>query len=98
VKPPGIRLLVGVLLLASALSKSSFALDESPRLVSGRVTRVDGQTVEVGGQRGVIAEGSDVRSDGRSVAPASIRVGMQAQMEIDARGRVLEIRVEGMPE
>jgi len=98
VKKPAIRSLLGALVLASALSDASFALDDSPRVAVGRVTRVDGQTVEIGGQAGLLAEGSDIRSDGRSVSAASIRVGMQARMELDARGRVLEIRVEGVPE
>ncbi|MBU6282401.1 hypothetical protein KGQ64_09190 [bacterium] len=97
-KKPRIRSLLGATLLASALSKSSFALEDAPRTVVGRITRIDGQTVELGGQRGVLAEGSDVRSDGRSVSAASIRAGMQARMEVDERGRILELRVEGVLE
>ncbi|MFM7144008.1 MAG: hypothetical protein ACKO2K_19055 [Alphaproteobacteria bacterium] len=98
-------ILGAVLLLASALADASFAkadeafaLDDSPRLAVGRVTRIDGQTVEVGGRTGVLGEGSDVRSDGRAVSAASIRVGMEAQMEVDVRGRILEIRVVGVAE
>lgn len=85
-------------LLASALADSSFALDEAPRVVAGRVARVDGPTIEIGGQRGVLGVESDVRSDGRSVSPASIRAGMQARMEVDSRGHILEIRVDGLVE
>ena len=89
---------LGVVLLASALADSSYALDEAPRVVTGRVARIDGPTVEIGGQRGLLEAGSDVRSDGRAVSPASIRVGMQATMEMDSRGHILEIRVGGLVE
>jgi hypothetical protein len=40
----------------------------------------------VGGQRGTLGEGSDIRSDQHTVAWSSIRVGMPASMETDAAG------------
>jgi hypothetical protein len=95
---PGLRRFLGALLLAAAMSESSLAAADAPRVAVGRITRIDGETVEVGGVQGVLGAGSDIRSDGRSVSAASIRVGMQAQMELDGRGRVLEIRVESTVE
>ncbi len=89
------------LLLALALllgSGGPVAAEDSPRVVVGRVTRIDADSVMVGDQIGFLRTGSDIRSDGRAVAPTSIRVGMPAEMEIDVTGRILEVRIGSVAE
>ena len=77
------------LLLALALllgSGGPVAAEDSPRVVVGRVTRIDADSVVVGDQIGFLRTGSDIRSDGRAV------------MEIDVTGRILEVRIGSVAE
>ncbi|HZR82077.1 MAG TPA: hypothetical protein VFD92_13355 [Candidatus Binatia bacterium] len=83
--------------VAPFLCAPAFAQDDTHQ-VSGVITWISEDAVEVGGQRGLFEDSSDVRSDGRPVSRASVRAGMPAQMETDAAGRVLELRVNGVVE
>ncbi len=66
--------------------------------VSGPITWISADAVEVAGRRGVFAAESDIRSDEHTVSWSSIRTGMPASMETDSAGRVLELRVTGVVE
>jgi hypothetical protein len=96
------RLRSGILAVALAAALfggvlPAIAQDEPVRVV-GTVTWISEDAVEVAGRRGIFEPGSDVRSDGRTVSKASVRPGMAAEMELDAAGRVLELRVSGVVE
>lgn len=90
-----LALALGIAALSSGLEP---ARASDPRTVSGAVEFVSEDAVEVAGQRGVVAESTDVRSDGRSISLASVRRGMAATMELDDAGRILELRVSGVVE
>jgi hypothetical protein len=66
--------------------------------VNGPITWISADSVEVAGRRGILAQGSDIRSDEHTVSWTSIRLGMPASMETDSAGRVLELRVTGVVE
>ena len=66
--------------------------------VSGPISWVSEDAIEVGGRRGLIDASTDIRSDGRSISVASLHRGMTAEMELDASGHALEIRVSGVAE
>jgi hypothetical protein len=84
--------------LAATVSGPTCGWAAETTTVSGAVTWISQDAVEVGGQRGTLGEGSDIRSDQHTVSWSSIRVGMPASMETDAAGRVLELRVSGVVE
>lgn len=67
-------------------------------MVSGQVTWVSPDAVEVAGRRGMISSRTSITSDGRSVSVSSIQVGMPAELEIDPAGQALELRVKGAVE
>lgn len=66
--------------------------------VAGSVTYVTTTVVEVGGRRGLIDSATAITSDGRAVSLGAIQLGMPAELEIDASGRALELRVKGAVE
>jgi len=84
--------------LAAAVSGPIRAWASETTIVAGAVTWISEDAVEVAGQRGILGEGSDIRSDQHTVSWSSIRVGTPATMETDAGGRVLELRVTGVVE
>lgn len=84
--------------LAAAVSGAGPAWATDPVVVSGAVTWISAEAVEVSGRRAILGAGSDIRSDDRTVSWSSIRVGMPASMEVDGAGRVLELRVNGVVE
>jgi len=71
---------------------------ENLRTVEGEITYVAENAVEVAGVRGLIGPRSSILSSGREITVRSIRRGMPARMELDAAGRVLELRVVGVVE
>ena len=84
--------------LAAVVSGPVKARASETTTVAGAVTWISADAVEVAGQRGMLGEDSDIRSDQHTVSWASIRVGTPATMETDAAGRVLELRVTGVVE
>jgi len=64
----------------------------------GMVSWVSQESVEVGGRRALLTPTTAITSDGREVSLASVQVGMPAELEIDAAGRALELRVKGAVE
>ena len=66
--------------------------------VAGTVTYVSRDVVEVAGRRGLIVAGTSIVSDGRAVSINAITVGVPAELELDAAGRALELRVKGAVE
>lgn len=71
---------------------------ENLRTVEGEITYVTANAVEVAGVRGLLGPRSSILSSGREITVHSIRRGMSARMELDAAGRVLELRVAGVVE
>lgn len=98
----GARLLPLFFFLAAAtLATAQFpglARAEDPTIVTGKVGAISGDAVWVAGRSGLLGPGSDIRSEGHPASRASIRVGMTVQMEVDAAGRILEIRLPAAPE
>jgi hypothetical protein len=86
-----------VLLLALILAPQARA-QENLRTVEGEITYIAENAVEVAGVRGLIGPRSSILSSGREITVRSIRRGMPARMELDAAGRVLELRVAGVVE
>ena len=66
--------------------------------VTGAVTFVSTQVVEVDGRRGLLQSDTSITSDGRAVSLAAVQVGMPAELEIDPSGQALELRVKGAVE
>jgi hypothetical protein len=64
----------------------------------GAVSWVSPDAVEVGGRRGLVTPATSITSEGREISIASVVVGMPAELEIDAGGRALELRVQGAVE
>ena len=81
----------------SGVAGAAWAASETST-VSGPITWISADSVEVAGRRGILAQGSDIRSDQHTVSWSSIRIGMPASMETDSAGRVLELRVTGVVE
>ena len=97
-RPSRVRLLgcaLGLCLLGAAYD---VAAQEAPRLVEGKVTYIEASAVEVDGVRGLIVPQSSVLSSGREVGIGGVRRGMPARLELDASGRVLELRLSGVVE
>ena len=90
----GLRCLV----LGSILFLVSSAGAEEIRLVQGEITYIAATAVEVNGVRGLIGPRSSLVSASREISIAGIRRGMPARLELDAAGRVLELRVSGVVE
>ena len=67
----------------------------APAKYSGRVDYISDSAVEVGGHRGLISSRTVIISDRRAVALSSVCAGMQAEMEVDPDGQVLQLKVEG---
>ena len=86
-----------VLFLALVVSPPAQA-QENLRTVEGKITYIAENAVEVAGVRGLIGPRSSILSSGREITVRSIRRGMPARMELDAAGRVLELRVAGVVE
>jgi len=86
-----------VLFLALVVAPSAQA-QENLRTVEGEITYIAENAVEVAGVRGLIGTRSSILSSGREITVRSIRRGMPARMELDAAGRVLELRVAGVIE
>ena len=84
--------------LAAAVLVPKLAAAAETTIVTGAITWISADAVEVAGQRGTFGDGSDIRSDEHTVSWSSIRVGTSAMMETDAAGRVLELRVTGVVE
>ena len=91
------RRIVG-LALALGLALPSLALAAEVTMVSGQVTFVSKDVVEVGGRRGLIVPGTSIVSEGRPISLASVVVGMPADLEIGSGGQALELRVKGAVE
>ena len=91
------RCIVG-LAMAIGLALPSFAPAADVTVVSGAVTYVSTDVVEVAGRRGLIVPGTSIMSEGRSVSIHSVVVGMPAELEIDPSGQALELRVKGAVE
>lgn len=72
--------------------------EEEVRSVSGALAWVSEDAVEIGSTRGLLTSESSIVSRGRQVSIGSLRRGMPATMELDAAGRVLELRVKGVVE
>ena len=51
--------------------------------VSGSVTYVSKDVVEVAGRRGLITNATSIVSDGHPISIASVQIGMAAELEID---------------
>jgi hypothetical protein len=91
------RCIVG-LAMALGLALPSLAPAAEVTIVSGAVTYVSTDVVEVGGRRGLIVPGTSIMSEGRPVSIHSVVVGMPAELEIDPSGQALELRVKGAVE
>jgi hypothetical protein len=91
--------LVGLTLGALLLFSPTMVYgQEATRLVEGKITYVEATAVEVDGVRGLIGPKSSVVSGSREVGIVGVRRGMPARLELDAAGRVLELRVSGVVE
>lgn len=90
-----VGLTLGALLLVSPTMVYG---QEATRLVEGKITYVEATAVEVDGVRGLIGPKSSVVSGSREVGIIGVRRGMPARLELDAAGRVLELRVPGVVE
>ena len=90
-----VGLTLGALLL---VSPTMVYWQEATRLVEGKITYVEATAVEVDGVRGLIGPKSSVVSGSREVGIIGVRRGMPARLELDAAGRVLELRVPGVVE
>jgi len=86
---------LGVLLLGGV---AAFGAESEPRTISGRITYVSPAAIEVAGVRGLLGPRSSLRSQGRAVTLRSLRRGMEARLELDEAGRVLELQVTGIVE
>lgn len=91
------RCIVG-LLAAMAMAIPPIAGAADVTVVSGVVTYITTDVVEVSGRRGLIVPGTSISSEGREVSLASVTVGMPAELEIGADGKALELRVKGAVE
>jgi hypothetical protein len=91
------RCIVG-LLAAMAMAIPPIAGAADVTVVSGVVTYITTDVVEVSGRRGLIVPGTSISSEGREVSLASVVVGMPAELEIGADGKALELRVRGAVE
>ncbi len=89
---PGLAL-VAVLFVAFA----SGALAENPsvgtNVVVGTITYLDEVSIEVAGTRARRSPDSLAMSDGRTVSWGSLHRGLDATMEIDTAGRLIEVDV-----
>jgi hypothetical protein len=96
----GRRMMRCIAMLALALASLGAATAGAAEVVqvAGSVTYVSTDVVEVAGRRGLIVPTTAITSDGREVSLAAIQVGMPAELEIDASGRALELRVKGAVE
>ena len=89
--------IVGLLIaIGMALPASAPAADVT--VVSGAVTYVSSDAVEVAGRRGLIVPGTSITSEGREVSIRSVSVGMPGELEIGPDGKALELRVKGAVE
>jgi hypothetical protein len=86
----------GLLAVALVVPRSAPAADVTT--VSGAVTYVSKEVVEVEGRRGLITNATSIVSDGHTVSLASVQPGMAAELEIDPAGNALEVRVKGAVE
>ena len=89
---------IAALALALVVSSGAAAAAGDVTQVTGTVTYVSTDVVEVAGRRGLIVAETAISSDGREVSLAAIQVGMPAELEIDPSGRALELRVKGAVE
>jgi hypothetical protein len=80
------------------IAPSDAGAEDGVRSISGSVTWVSADAVEVSGQRALVTGESTVTSDGREVSLTSIRRGMPAQAEIDDAGRLIALYVNGVVE
>jgi hypothetical protein len=85
------------ILLAIGVAATATAQSET-QVYFGTVGFVDESSVQVGGHRGIMMDGSSVMSDGHVVSLASVRPGMAATLEVDGSGRIIELRVTGVVE
>jgi hypothetical protein len=83
-------------LLTLPIAAPSLAGDVT--VVSGRVSYVSKDVVEVDGRRGLINAATSIVSDGHPVSLDSVHVGMFADMEIDPSGDALQVEVKGAVE
>lgn len=90
--------LLVLMVVAGAGGLAGAARAEEPTVVSGTISFVSEDAVELGGQRGIIDSSTDVRSGGHPISAAALRRGMRGTMELDAAGRALEIEVTGVVE
>lgn len=91
------RVMRCIVALAATLgmATASAAMAAEVITVAGAVTYVSDEVVEVAGHRGLIVPGTSISSEGREVSITSVRVGMPAELEVDASGRALDLRVKG---
>ena len=94
----GIGRIFAAVVLAAVLGVPHGVWADETIMVTGPVTWVSQDAIEVGGHRGLITTATDIRSDGHRVTLASIARGMIAQLELDASGHALEIDVHGVVE
>lgn len=91
------RCIVGLLAtIGLALATAAPAADVAT--VTGVVTYVSTDVIEVSGRRGLIFSGTTIVSDGRQVSLGSVRVGMPAELEIGSTGQALTVQVKGAVE
>lgn len=86
------------LLIAAGLALPALAPAADVTTVSGVVTYVTSEVVEVSGRRGLIVQGSSITSEGREVSIGAVHLGMPADLEIGSAGQVLELHVKGAVE
>ena len=92
----GTRVMLAIVAVLAGVGVGS--ADSDTQTYFGKVGFIDDSSVEVGGARGLFSAGSSVMSDGHAVSPSSVRTGMPATLEIDATGRIVELRVTGVVE
>ena len=89
--------IVGLLIaIGMALPSSAPAADVT--VVSGAVTYIATDVVEVSGRRGLIVPGTSITSEGREVSLKSVAVGMPAELDVAADGKALSLRIKGAVE
>jgi len=88
--------IVATALLVVTTCRPAVAADVT--MVTGVVTLVSTNLVEVAGRRGMITTATSITSDGHPVSLGAIQVGMPAELEIDPAGDALDLRVKGAVE
>jgi len=96
------RMMRCIVVLALALLATGASSTAAPAAevttVSGVVTWVSTDVVEIAGRRGLITNATSITSEGRTVSLGAVVVGMPAELETDPSGQALEVRVKGAVE